>query len=289
MLPKLISARVVSSEKIAESTRKYAKMLQQLNFKGAIRSINSCIVVVQNEKGQKKNDFDEQVLNQLYTIGRFLEMLIEYSKFWGQVKSHNFAKSWDSLQNIQDHLRFLKRYCSDYGQLGLATLEKQIVTIERLYPYKVFSSAEFVVSGVRCSICGENIDGLKCSHIAGELYNGEMAYGIVGKIETVNAIALVEHPLDKRCVIQLEDTEANFSGVAYIAKLMNKFKASPWNIAGVKETTRTKSIDECKEYPLDQSCPCGSNEKFSACCSSKKYVVVPHMEVLVGPAWKLNI
>jgi hypothetical protein len=289
MFPKLISRRIESSEVVQNGAQEYAKLLKQLNFQGAIKLIDSCIEAVENEKAQKKSGFDEQVLNQLYIIGQFLKMLGEYSKFWEQVKSHHFSKSWDSLQNTQDRLRFLKRFCADYNQLGLATLERQVITIEKLYPYKIFASSELVVGDVKCSICGKNIDSLKCSHIAGELYNGEMAYGIVGKIEAVNGVALVEHPLDKRCVIQIEDTDTKFSGVAYLSELINKSKVSPWNIAGVNETTRSKSIDEYSEYPLNESCPCGSKKEFSACCSSKKHVLVPHMEILVCLEWGLNI
>lgn len=286
MFPELFSGSISSRKVILESIRKYVKNIQVLNFVGATKIIDSCIKKVDREKQAKRNS-NEFILNQLYVIGRYLNMLVDYSSFLGLVKDHNFVESWNSLQDVQDHLRLIKNYCADYERLGLSLLERQVTTIEELYPYKIFSSAELVVSNVKCSICGKDIDSLECVHIAGELYKGEMAYGIVGKIDVVNAIALVEHPLDKRCVIQLKNSEANFSAVAYIADLMNKHKASPWNIIGVRKSTRTKKIDEFREYPISKSCPCGSGEEFSVCCSNKKIVVIPHMEILVGPAWTL--
>lgn len=289
MIPHLVSRRIDNSKVILNGTQEYIKLLQQLNFQEAIKLVDSCILAVDDEKTRKKNDFDEQVLNQLYIIGQFLKMLREYSKFWGHIESRHFSESWVSLINIQDYLRLLKRFCADYNQLGLATFERQITTIEKLYPYKIFASAELVVEDVKCSICGENIDGLKCSHISGELYNGEIAYGIVGKIEAVNAVALVEHPLDKRCVIQVDDTDIKFSGVAYLSELINKSRVSPWNITGVNETTRSKNIDEYRDYPLNAFCPCGSRNEFSACCSRKTHVIVPHIEIVIGSEWGLNI
>jgi hypothetical protein len=225
-----------------------------------------------------------KILNQIFVVNLLLRILCDYSEYWDKVTTHDFVASWNILQDIQDGLRVLKRHCGEYQKIRLGIIENQAVTIEKLYPYKVFASAEFVLSDVTCSICGKNIESLECPHIKGELYDGEIAYGIVGKIETVNAMALVDHPQDKRCVVSIMNTEENFSAVAYLAELMNRQRISPWHIFGVKQTTRKKPIVELGKLDDHDNCPCGSGKYYKDCCLKVGYVEVPHMEILVGEA-----
>lgn len=289
MFPELFDKELISNEIIIANLREYLDKIGFLAFDRAKQIAETNLELLDKEKNSLEKGGNGTRLNQIYVIRQFLLMLRDYSVFWDEVVNHKFATSWNTLQDIQDGLRVLKKYCGEYQKLGLNILENQIVTLEKLYPYKIFASSELVISDVKCSICGKSIDGLECPHISGELYDGEIAYGIVGKIEIINAVALVEHPLDKRCVIQIENTKTNFSSVAYLAELMNEHDVSPWNIKSIEETTRKKRIDEFGKIACEDDCPCGSGKHFKDCCLDVGYIVVPHLIILLSETRPLVI
>lgn len=277
---------------IIEALNLFARKIQLLEFDGASECIDRCSDLVEKESQVTQPSCDEAGLNHLFVVAEFLFMLRDYSLYWGKVFERDFVGSWNTLQDIQDRLRILKKFCGATLMPYIKATEKQVVAIEKLYPYKIFASSEIIVSDVKCSICGKNIESLDCSHISGELYSGKMAYGIVGKIEAVNAIALVEHPADKRCVIQLENTEENFLAVAKLSDLIRDRTISPWQVAGTRESRRRMKIDELNGLQHDDRCPCRSGKTFQECCLPLGYVEVPHIDILLSesrmPIFKLS-
>lgn len=273
-----IQAEVISRTYLSQ----FAYHMQLLEFDMASHCIAMCLDKLNKEKECGQFAYDETRLNQHYLVSRYLSMLRDYSLFWSKILVHDFAGSWNNLQDTLDGLRVLKKF-GIYRQLPFVDLiECQTVSLEKIYPYGLFASIEAIIGDVRCSVCGKNMDSLECPHIRGELYAGQMAYGIVGKIESLNAIALVEHPADKRCIMQIENTNMSFTAIAYLSDQMNLHKISPWQITGIRESTRKRKIDEFKIVGRNDRCPCGSGKKFKRCCMKVGYVETPHLEILVN-------
>ena len=62
-----------------------------------------------------------------------------------------------------------------------------------------------------------------CPHIRGNLYYGEIATEVIDEIQEFQAVCLVSHPEDKRCVIELSDD--NRSEEDKFAKLVKFLEA----------------------------------------------------------------
>ena len=49
------------------------------------------------------------------------------------------------------------------------------------------------------------MQSLDCPHIKGNLYWGEPAIEYIDKIDVMQAVCIVSHPEDKRCVLEISD------------------------------------------------------------------------------------
>jgi hypothetical protein len=284
VLQALFQGHFQSSRSVIRLLNEFAQRVHSREFGQASYCIDVCIQGIGQEGNQPGSPPDELRLNQLYVIGAFLSTLRDYSDFWSKITNRDYAGSWDTLQSVRDGLCTVRRFTNGYHLPALDFIEQQVVSLERLYPYRIFASIEAIVHDVKCSICGNDINSLDCPHIQGGLYAGKMAYEIVGSIETLLATSLVRHPADKRCVVQLANTESNFVAVAYLANMLCECAMSPWQLKGTKETTRKKKITEFGELGESDKCPCGSGKTLGHCCLKIGYVEVPHIELLVGKA-----
>jgi hypothetical protein len=278
----LFENHLQSSRAIVDTLNAYIRAIQSLQFDQASDYINTCLAFVENEKKLAEDACDETRLNQLYVVREFATMFADYSAYWAKVLGRDFTSSWSTLQEVQSQLRVVKKFCGTYSESHLSLIERQVVALEKLYPYTIFASPELIISDIKCPICGELVDSLKCPHISGELYGGEMAYGIVGKIDSVQAVCLVEHPADKGCVIQLDNTPESFPAIAHLADLIDSHTFSPWQFSGVSESVRQKPIAEFGEIGRNDKCPCGSGKKLKHCCLRVGYIEVPQIEILVS-------
>ena len=64
---------------------------------------------------------------------------------------------------------------------------------------------EYIVSKSHCSICGKSMQSLSCPHRKGKLYWGDFAIEMIDEIKELQAVCLVSHPEDKRCIIELQE------------------------------------------------------------------------------------
>ena len=109
-----------------------------------------------------------------------------------------YRDSWFSLQSCIEDINFILRYESSKV---LNEISDYLITLESIYPYKVFASIEAKQSDITCSICKKDMLSLDCPHRPGQLYHGILCQEIVNKIDRLDAIAIVTNPHDKRCVL----------------------------------------------------------------------------------------
>lgn len=85
---------------------------------------------------------------------------------------------------------------------------------EKLYPYKVFASSEYVISKLHCSICGKLIQSFACPYRKGKLYWGDFEVEVVDEIKKYEQLVSL--------VIQkTKDVQLNFKKIRTYQKNKN--------------------------------------------------------------------
>lgn len=220
----------------------------------------------------------DEVLDDIFVLERYVRMFGEYGFLWHQIAISNFSESWSTLQNIFDLIRLIKRFST----IDISAIEQQLYALETLYPYNIFFSMGAVVERFECSICGRDIDSFKCTHRRGELYRGQMAIAIARNIVQLDHLAMVEQPVDKRCVISYNNDAQQFNVVRYLANLLSTRSLSVLSFAGAVWGKRIVPNDQHREMGRNEPCYCNSGKKYKKCCIGKASVEQDHVQIMPG-------
>ncbi|MCG2721025.1 MAG: SEC-C domain-containing protein [Thermodesulfovibrionales bacterium] len=255
------------------------KLIDSLCFEQAGTELNKIRTVIDSQNTKWSNERDE-VLNEVYLLNRFVDLLSSYSAIWMNIAESKLTNSWNSLQDSMDHLRSVKKISNGTEMRLLDFLENQLIDLEKLYPYNMFFSMGVKVDWFECSICGKDIDSIECEHTKGELYRGKVAYGIAKNIGYVDHVGIVKYPADKRCVVQYDDDGPQFEVLRYVTGLLTSQKMRPLSFHHLHFSQRTKKNPEFKKLPRNAVCFCGSGRKFKKCCISKEFVEFDHIDIV---------
>lgn len=228
-------------------------------------------------KSSKDNATKEQDKNEGYIWGVFFAFFEKLSSFWQGVESKKYYNSWVSLQDALDCLRSVKKFYL-FHSITISFFEKQLLSLEKLYPYSIFSSIGFIESNHECSICHNDMDSDDCEHLRGDLYFGEIAYAIVRKIERLDHIALVYSPLDKRLVVGINDEHPSFKVFIDLISLFDARKMNPINFTEAVTLDFMKRNPDWVKVARNEKCFCGSGIKYKKCCIKNEYVKHRHIE-----------
>ena len=254
--------------------------IQKLKLDEAGRELELVTGIVAKKVDNFHNDYPDDVFNDGFILTEFVNLVKDYVSYWKLLVSDKFSESWSALQDVQDRLRTIYRFTSEPRPLILSHIERQCGELEKLYPYRVFFSVGMVKEEAECSICGKSIDSFECEHIAGELYRGRRAYGIVKQIKQVDHVSAVTNPADKRCTVQILDTSEQFNGVAYLAKGIREHVLEPLSFSHLEFKMIRKPNNEIPVAGRNDPCPCGSGKKFKKCCINKSFVESTHVEII---------
>lgn len=224
-----------------------------------------------------RNDPDD-IPNDLYILSRIIDFFGAYNGVWRDIHGGHFSASWTSLQDALDYLRTIKRFSNDSSS-PFDFFESQVPEVEKLYPYRVFASIGAIIGRCECSICGADVDGGDCPHLMGELYRGKVAHGVVTSVEALDHMALVTDPVDKRCVVEIEDSDERFRVMKYLSGLLAEGSVSPLRFRRAELCKRRTLNPDYREQPKNALCKCGSGRKHKKCCLSKKYFE-DHVEIV---------
>ena len=249
--------------------------INQAEFSKAVEM--SSAVISQLDKIKAKAPCHKR--NNIFIETSKFHILNHLSRFWELILHGQYYESWCSLQDAMDNLRNVKRF-SDHDSALVSFLEVQLKAIESVYPYQLFASTGIIFEGCNCNICGEDIDSFECCHIQGELYDGEIAIGIVQNIKKFDHCALVEHPEDKRCVVGADDNHPNMLVLRDLGQYVLQGKIKPLGFKDVLQVEFDKVNDAYVELKSNQKCFCGSGVKFKKCCRGKKTVRHKHYEFI---------
>lgn len=218
----------------------------------------------------------DAVHDDIFILETYITFFRAYGRLWWEISKGNFSVSWGVLQDANDALRLIRKFSG----LRLDYFSEQLSSLETLYPYNVFSSCGFVVERFECSICGNDIDSFECHHRKGELYRGQMAYGIAKNILDIDHIAFVDDPANKRCVITIPDTALGFSGVRYLGNALNQDRISVSTFGSVVWNKIAAPNPGYTRLGRNEPCYCNSGKKFKRCCIGKKFIESDHAEIL---------
>jgi len=202
-----------------------------------------------HKRALKRDTCSDQVLDDYFLFVTALDALQVYAAYWDSVVEGMYSQSWSLLQDLQDSLRLIKRFGRRPDIRLWMVLEEQCAGLERLYPNRPCLSAEMIHGPVVCSVCGRRMDDPRCPHIPGNLYRGQLAFGVVQEILSVPAVAVVTNPMDKRCGVVLPDDDEHFVGPGILRGALRDGQLGPLRFAGVEA-----DLDRAVAAGSDASC-----------------------------------
>jgi SEC-C motif len=225
---------------------------------------------------------DEAEAKRIWCLEHAAESQQLYHKAFSRITSGQFFEGWCTLEQVELALNRLRLHgAEDWATFRLDFIDEKTVSIQSLYPYKLFLSPEIIEQEKKCNICDCVISIRNpCGHRVGEIYKGEYCCRIVTKSEFVG-ISFVESPVQKYSVpfdvdpITGESRDHyNYSVVRYLADRW----PSPYHDW---QATWTKALHPKERFgPLGRNdkCPCGSGLKYKACCLRRDGIIRPHVE-----------
>lgn len=235
-----------------------------------------------NEIAQlKERATENDVKNAGFVYAVFFTLLNSLASYWKYIELEKYYDSWCSLQDSLDCLRQLKRFYKGQS-LTISFLTKQLLSLEKVYPYKYFSSCGFVVEKFECSICSHNIDSDDCIHMKGQLYAGEMAVAIARNIKNLDHVAIVTNPKNKRLVVAPDDSRQQLNLFRLLVTDFHANKLSPLGFSQVKITESTRIDEHHVRAPRNSTCYCGSGKKYKHCCIESERMPHVHMDLFTG-------
>lgn len=231
---------------------------------------------------------DELLANSSYITRKYLSLFCDLAQYFHSLNIGNYKRSWDVLQNCFDSTIAIGKFVDIDKRYDIPDIVMLLLGYERLYPYNVFASSEMLITKSHCSICNKPMLSLECPHIKGNLYWGEVACEIVDDMK-FQAVAMVKHPLDKRCVMELSDDkrteEERFA-------ILHDFVYTIPNRMSLFEIEEQKSIRKRNDIVIvgrNDPCPCGSGKKFKKCCLNKLYYEHTHLVIHQKEPIKLHM
>lgn len=271
----LLCAELPGNERAVYETLKH---IAARKYDDALKLANEAQVTIDAHKASATED---PVKNNCFVYAGFFELLISLASYWKCVESEKYHNSWCKLQDALDCLRQLKRFYKE-DSVTLWYLTRQLLSIEKAYPYKLFASCGFIFEGLECSICSQNIDGDECPHIKGNIYAGEMAVAIARKIKELDHVSLVEKPKNKRLVVGYEDSSQHFNLLRMLIAEFDKNKCSPLKLSQVQLIETIRVDPEHRQAPRNSQCYCGSGKKYKICCIKSERTPHIHMSISLG-------
>lgn len=223
---------------------------------------------------------NERLANSQYIAKNYLHLFCNLASYFSLLKGKKYSSSWAKLQDCLDDIIEVGKFTRFEDRYEINELNNLLHKYEGLYPYKVFNSVEYVITKSECSICGNSMNSFRCPHIRGNLYWGEVAVENVTEMKEFNAVALVSHPLDKRCIIELSEDDRSEDEKFQLLHEFVSQEVNPFQdfVIDTKKIVKQKSITIVGR---NEKCPCGSNKRFKKCCGRDLYYEHYHHKIIL--------
>jgi hypothetical protein len=275
-------------EKICDALNKTKQKLVANSFDNAKEHYIGCDELFLQIKELAISIHDEKLANSQLIFQNYFRLFCDILWYFDMLKRGQYKDSWVKLQDCLDNIKYIGRFTAIENRLDLAGLYDLLVQYESLYPYSIFCSSEYVISKSHCSICGKSMQSLECPHIKGNLYWGEPAIECIDKIDVVQALCIVSHPEDKRCILEVADDDRTEQEKFIMLHQYVELHQPALQQFSIEGFTERRVREDMKIVGRKQPCPCGSGKRFKHCCGKDmyyehiRYVVTPGKQVLLN-------
>lgn len=166
---------------------------------------NQCIEVFEKICRIAIERNDEELANAQFIFKNYFCIFSNLMSYFGLLNRKIYKESWNRLQDCIDVAQYVSKFSEN--RFEIPNILELLHQYEGLYPYKIFASSEYVVTKSHCSICGKSMQSLQCTHMKGNVYWGKPAIECIDEIKTIQAVCIVAHPEDKRCVLEVANDE----------------------------------------------------------------------------------
>lgn len=161
----------------------------------AVEKLQVLATSVAAEKDGAIKNSNEDYANLLLGCECVAAALIAELRMWLLLKEGKPDAAWDELINAQ--MVSIDAIRAHPGFAHLSEHNRKLEAIEELvFPSQVFISSGMIAGKQECSICGEEYGD--CDHLVGKPYMGKFC-NIIARDLSLDHVAIVEHPADKRC------------------------------------------------------------------------------------------
>jgi hypothetical protein len=256
-----------------------------LEFLGLIKTKYKSIEIekykqlIESEKKLSKQKNDEKSLLLMWFCLSVIQAIEIFHEAFMLLKKREYYKAWDELGQIEMIINNINENIPDYQQyIAVSFLEQNTIKLQKIYPYKLFTSMAIIDTKGECSICGNSMNPFNgCEHIRGRVYAGKMCYSIIsnGKLAGID---FVEKPAMKSAVVFDEiDNPEKYELLEYIIpKLPNEY--THWDY---RVSTKFEPHNKFK-VGRNEQCPCNSGKKYKHCCmQNPRGIKYTHYEFLL--------
>ncbi len=273
---------------ICNELRSLKQRIDQGDYSNPFMELKKCERLFDIIKNRAIDDEDEGLANAQMIYKHYFIFFALFANYHLNLSQKKYRHSWDVLQDCFDEAKIVGKFVDIKDRRELLEIVDCLLQYEKLYPYNMFFSNEYIVSKSHCSICGKSMLSLACPHRKGNLYWGDFATEVIEEIKELQAVCLVKNPDDKRCVAELSEykdvpEEKVFSKLDEFLKL----KIDPLRCFEITTKIERRRNHEIKKVNRNDLCPCGSGLKFKKCCINKMYY--DHEKILVSPLRRIRL
>jgi len=255
-------------------TRKKTNEKRQAKYLQACKTLKSRLVS-QGKQAEAK---------EIWCLENALLAQNMYIKFINLLRREKFYKAWCLLEQCEITLGNLKRHFPQMlsQEFYLDFLYHQVPLWQKVFPYRIFNSTEFLEKKILCSTCKSPITPRKfCGHEKGEIYDGEICYRIIEDYEIVG-FAMVKNPVNKYSVpFKTDENGKTVDHYDYkCIKMIIRELPTLFYWWEINKTFDWHRRTDFTETLPDDICPCGADRLFKDCCSSKPAILTPHIEIV---------
>jgi hypothetical protein len=109
----------------------YINLVDGMCFEQCEAALTKIRTVIASHSTNWTSERDE-VLNEVYVLNRFVDLLGSYSTTWMNISESKFAGSWGSLQDSVGHLRSVKKFLNGNCTRIVDFFENQLIELEKL-------------------------------------------------------------------------------------------------------------------------------------------------------------
>lgn len=245
--------------------------LQNMDFSEPFKEMQEAEPIFKSIKYYAIKENNEELANAQYVANQYMRLLCQLSSYFSLLYEKEYKSSWDILQDCLDSAYWIGRHTAIENRYEIPQIVELLTTYESLYPYKVFASSEMIISKSECSICGKPFQSLECPHIKGNLYWGEIAIEKIIEVKEFQAVAMVSHPLDKRCVMEISDDKRTQEEKFQVLHEFLEQSVPAFQLFHIEVSKTMRQRSDIDIVGRNEKCSCGSGKKFKKCCGQDLY------------------